>query len=455
MQTEELSIETEKRTLIHQRRRKHRLNLSGSYPYGMAVDDEDEELHEKLFISPQNNKPTQVKYHYESNGGSRINFDLEALKQHRNNNNAINMSGNGSGSGGGMSSSSRKHSISSEESLSDYEELGFGQRRGSIGLCSRPKASNPPMSYGYNNKNNINNRTGKQALTKCLGMIRKSRIVCRENVFNESSKEIQDAIEAENLEALMKIISKKPENFDIISFFGPHGKEKINLVKFLLDQKANPNTKDLDALHCAVKANAVENRNSSPYSCFHGLWRSCQASHREWSQLRKGIQSVFDNLIEGGASVDIRNGRGQSALHLAALSQSPETVEILLKSGANPNCGDFDRRTPLHSAIVKGSRSYDCVRLLLDTGADVNHKDRFGYAPLHIAALNEYSYCANMLLAFGADITARTKGGTSALSMIVRKTPNVLPKFEDMLDHAITLAEHDINDVDCELKWTL
>ena len=27
-----------------------------------------------------------------------------------------------------------------------------------------------------------------------------------------------------------------------------------------------------------------------------------------------------------------------------------------------------------------------------------------------------------------------------------------MPKFEDMLDHAITLAEHDINDVDCELK---
>ncbi len=77
---------------------------------------------------------------------------------------------------------------------------------------------------------------------------------------------------------------------------------------------------------------------------------------------------------------------------------------------------------------------------------------RFGYAPLHLAALNEYSYCANLLLVYGADITARTNGGASALSMIVRKIPNVLPKFEDMLDHAITLAEHDINDVDCELR---
>lgn len=45
-------------------------------------------------------------------------------------------------------------------------------------------------------------------------------------------------------------------------------------------------------------------------------------------------------------------------------------------SGANPNLEDLDCRTPLHSAIVKGSRSYDCVRLLLDGGANVNHKDR-------------------------------------------------------------------------------
>ena len=90
--------------------------------------------------------------------------------------------------------------------------------------------------------------------------------------------------------------------------------------------------------------------------------------------------------------------------------------------------------------------------MLLDARADVNHQDKFGYAPLHIAALNEFAYCANLLLCYGADITVRTNGGTTALSMIVRKIPSVLPKFEDMLDQAITLAEHDINDVDCELK---
>ena len=38
-------------------------------------------------------------------------------------------------------------------------------------------------------------------------------------------------------------------------------------------------------------------------------------------------------LVNGGANVEAKNVRGQSALHLAALAQSPETVEVLLKAG--------------------------------------------------------------------------------------------------------------------------
>ena len=41
---------------------------------------------------------------------------------------------------------------------------------------------------------------------------------------------------------------------------------------------------------------------------------------------------------------------------------------------------------------------------------------------------------------------------SNIIFILFRKIPSVLPKFEDMLDDAITLAEHDINDVDCEIK---
>ena len=44
------------------------------------------------------------------------------------------------------------------------------------------------------------------------------------------------------------------------------------------------------------------------------------------------IESL-QSLIRGGAAINAKNGRGQSALHLASLAQSPETVEVLLKAG--------------------------------------------------------------------------------------------------------------------------
>jgi len=57
-----------------------------------------------------------------------------------------------------------------------------------------------------------------------------------------------------------------------------------------------------------------------------------------------------------------------------------------------------------------------------------------------------------MLLSKGADVTARTKGGITALSFIVRRTPDVLPRFVARLDQAISLHDHELGDVDCELR---
>lgn len=57
-----------------------------------------------------------------------------------------------------------------------------------------------------------------------------------------------------------------------------------------------------------------------------------------------------------------------------------------------------------------------------------------------------------VLQEYGADITARTKGGISALSFIVRRTPEVIPMFLSKFDACITVNEHEIGDVDCEVK---
>lgn len=157
-------------------------------------------------------------------------------------------------------------------------------------------------------------------------------------------------------------------------------------------------------------------------------------------------------LLDAGASYDATNARGQTAMHLATLAQSSETLEVLINVGANVNVEDTNGRTPLHAAVAKSLRAGELVRTLIQGGARVNKPDKFGYTPLHIAALNENSSTVMTLLSQGADITARTKGGISALSFIIRRTPDILPHFVTRLDQAISLHDHELGDVDCELR---
>lgn len=156
-------------------------------------------------------------------------------------------------------------------------------------------------------------------------------------------------------------------------------------------------------------------------------------------------------LLDHGAQIDWPNSKEQTPLHLAALAQSVEVVELLVTRRADVRARDADGRTPLHGAIVRGARACDVARLLLSAGAGPNDPDNFGYTPLHIAALNEFSACVLLLLDYGGDVTLRTNGGVSALSFIVRRVPDVIPRYLVKLDDAVHVSEHELGDVDCEL----
>ncbi|KAJ8133086.1 hypothetical protein O1611_g544 [Lasiodiplodia mahajangana] len=107
-----------------------------------------------------------------------------------------------------------------------------------------------------------------------------------------------------------------------------------------------------------------------------------------------GLSDILKDLLEAGATIDVRDGSGNSPLHLAAQARCSAAVEILLSKGENVNSKNQLGETPLHTVCsqyigrgVIGGNVASVVTALLENGADTSARvGRLGDTPLHLAA---------------------------------------------------------------------
>lgn len=154
--------------------------------------------------------------------------------------------------------------------------------------------------------------------------------------------------------------------------------QQVEIVRFLLENKADPNPKGLmrTPLTVAISKNNYE---------------------------------IFDLLLASKADVNLAGTFGYGPLHSAVHNEDGRFIDRLLALGANPNIMTPRKQTPL----LEWPNGYAAQRLI-DAGADVNLANSDGDTPLMNAAGGTPD-AVRALLAAGANVNAKNRNGDTAL----------------------------------------
>lgn len=156
----------------------------------------------------------------------------------------------------------------------------------------------------------------------------------------------------------------------------------------------------------------------------------------------RGDTTVVQQCLQQGVPVDVRDGKGRTALMLAVKSGSVPTAQLLHAAGADCMAVNNGHQplidyavsaemarwvlsvTPQpHQKQVATRLLFRCcatterLQAALDCGARVNSRDKRGSTPLHYHAICGRLECVNLLLAAGAHPDVRNCHGRTPLYM--------------------------------------
>lgn len=224
--------------------------------------------------------------------------------------------------------------------------------------------------------------------------------------------------------------------------------QRIEIVKLLLDNKADVNAKDSfgrTALIYAVNGKSYEyvtgaetHTTTSPSVEIVKLLidRGADVNFVEpTTGMNMLFVAVYNNktpeilkmLIAKGVDVKAKDKKGKTVLMAAADSGMVDMAKILIDSGADLNAKDQAGYTALMLACLLDDKEtadgrLDVVKLLVDNGADVNAKDNTGGTALGNAAFAGNSDMAKILIDKGADLNAKGGGGLTPLMLACTET---------------------------------
>jgi len=166
-------------------------------------------------------------------------------------------------------------------------------------------------------------------------------------------------------------------------------RRRADLLEMLLDA-------GLDAAAAEPPRSGIGDQAMVDLLRAHGLEYGVDHAEGGWPPIvfqcrgdRGGNVERVRALIDAGADVNVRNAKGQSALHCAAKAGFVDIVALLLENGAAVDAADAKGETPLaallRSTVKDKQRLRAAAKTLIDAGADADHLDASGHSPRSIA----------------------------------------------------------------------
>ncbi|KAK0180405.1 hypothetical protein PV327_006049 [Microctonus hyperodae] len=111
----------------------------------------------------------------------------------------------------------------------------------------------------------------------------------------------------------------------------------------------------------------------------------------------QGCKGILESILQySNKIINKQCHAGNTPLHLACQNNEVETVEILIKHGADLNCLNAKLQMPIHIAAEMGHT--DICKLLLASGANIEQREKGGQTPLYIAARGSFTAIVDMII---------------------------------------------------------